>query len=245
MKKLDQVINRESAWLFLIFFAFALWAFWPNYFSKILTQNEIRFHTHGLAMTFWCLMLIGQATLIRTKNHALHKKIGAFSYVLVPIIVVTTINLIHHQLSPRFIIPTKGSLFSMALMLNATIAFVVLYGLAMRNKSKPKIHAKYMVATIFPMFTPITDRLIYIFFRPLVQYHPMINGKPFVQLSGFLLADILLGFLVWWEFRQTRKFGPFAISMAIVVVYQISVGTLHNFGFWRTFSVWFMGLPLS
>ena len=245
MKKLDQVISKESVWLFVTFFVFALWAFWPNYFSKILTQNEIRFHTHGLAMTLWCAMLIGQASLIRLKKHSLHKKIGAISYVLVPIIVITTLNLIHHQLAPKFIIPTRGSLFSMALMLNATVAFVVLYGLAMRNKNKPRIHAKYMIATIFPMFTPITDRIIYIFIRPLVQYHPIVAGRPFVQLSGFLLADAILGFLVWWEFKQTRKFGPFAVSLLIVLIYQISVATFHNFGVWRSFSVWFMSLPLS
>jgi len=120
-------------------------------------------HLHGITLILWCLMLISQAYLIRSKRHALHRTIGKFSYVLVPAMVFTTLDLLQYQLQKQAVLGAT-EFFFVALVVNALIAFVIYYGLAIFYRKKSMIHARYMVCTIFPMLTPATDRIIYIFF---------------------------------------------------------------------------------
>lgn len=49
----------------------------------------------SVAMALWLLMLISQAFLIRTDRRTLHRLAGRASYVLVPLIVLSTLSLAH------------------------------------------------------------------------------------------------------------------------------------------------------
>ncbi len=97
--KLEKTLFQKSHFYFIIFFLFAVLAFWLTYFTKILSQENYRMHTHGVALILWCLMLITQPYLIRTNHHALHKQIGKFSYLLVPLLLFTTLDLLKYRLT--------------------------------------------------------------------------------------------------------------------------------------------------
>src|SRR5262249_40053368 len=153
-------VERNSVFWFAGFTLFALLAFWPSYFSRPLEQPHWRLHTHGIAMTLWCALLITQAYLIRTGRKNLHRSIGKLSYVLAPFIVLATINLVHFTLRDSLTGPV--SLYFLTLMLNAVLAFAVLFGLAIYHRRDAALHARFMVCTIFPLFTPVTDRLIFV-----------------------------------------------------------------------------------
>ena len=47
-----------------------LLAFWPSYFSRLGSQPSFHPHAHGLTMTLWVALLVGQAWLIRSGNRA-------------------------------------------------------------------------------------------------------------------------------------------------------------------------------
>lgn len=130
-------------------------------------------------------------------------------------------------------------------MLNATIVFTMLYGLAMYFKNDPQSHARYMIATIFPMLTPITDRIIYIRMRALVAWMPAIEGYPIVPTAGFILADIALITFLFLDWKYKQRWKEFGISLALLLVFQVSVYTFHNFDFWKNFARYFFSLPLS
>jgi hypothetical protein len=240
----DKTLHRSAVVWFAAFFIFALWAFWPSYFSRLGDSMEPRFHTHGLVMTSWCVMLIAEAYLIRTKQRALHRKIGYASYVLAPLVVIATINLIHFRMKGGGTLPDIG-LFQLALMVNAAIAFAAIYGLAMLYRRQPLLHARYMVCTVFPMFTPVTDRLIYAHWPSLTSLVPTLGGVPLVQVLGFGLADALLAGLVVWDWLSRRRVDAFAVALGVIATYHASVLLLYRYDFWRTFSDWFRGLPLS
>lgn len=245
--KLDQVIYRHSWVFFVLFFLAALVAFWPSYFAKLDQQEHFRFHTHGLAMTTWCIMLILQATFIRLKVYKLHKFLGWSSYAIFPLIIIATINLIHfgfQELRPYSDLPNI-IYANVALMVNAVIALTLLYGLAIYNRKKPLIHARYMIGTVFTMFTPVTDRLIYRHFRELLNYVPVIDGRPFAPGAGFLLADIMLAGLVLWDGLKNKRWNVFPIILLILVLYHCSVLYWHDTTWWKSFSQWFIHLPLS
>jgi len=241
---IEQWLSRHAATCFGLFFVFALWAFWPSYFSHPFDQPEPRFHTHGLAMTLWCAMLIGQAYLIRTNRHALHRYLGKASYVLMPAIVLATVNLVHVRLKgvrP----PTDQTFHHLALMLNATVVFAVIYGLAIWFRRQPAIHARYMVCTVFPLFTPVTDRLIYAHAPWVTEYVPSIAGGPVVPVTGFALADLIVLALAVWDWRATRRCDVFPLVLGLLLMYHASVLTFHRVAPWRAFGAWFLGLPLS
>jgi uncharacterized membrane protein len=241
----DKVLHQQAVWWFAAFFLFALWAFWPSYFSHPLTQPEIRLHTHGIAMTLWCVMLISQAYLIRKGLKQTHRLVGKASYALVPFIAIATANLVHFRMKGQAGNFSNLSLYFIALMLNAVVAFVALYGLAMYHRRRPPLHARFMVCTAFPLFTPVTDRLIFNHFPSLVKLAPVLDGSPMVQVLGFLLTDALLLALTLWDWRANRRKDVFPIALGVLVLYHISVLAFYRMDWWRAFSEWFVGLPLS
>jgi hypothetical protein len=240
----DRSLHRNAVVWFSAFFLFALWAFWPSYYSRLSEQADFRFHTHGIVITLWCVMLITQAYLIRTNQRATHRIVGWASYVLAPLVVAATINLIHFRMKGGGTLPQIG-LFQLALMVNAAIAFLALYGLAIYYRREPALHGRYMVCTVFPLFTPVTDRLMYAHWPSLTTLVPTLDGVPLVQVLGFGLADALLVSLVVWDWRARRRVHAFAAALGVLVIYHASVLTLYRFEFWRSFADWFRGLPLS
>jgi hypothetical protein len=244
MVKLDKFLYRNTGLCFSVFFVFVLWAFWPRYFSDVLGQKEMRFHTHGITLTLWCILLILQAYLIRTKHKRTHQLVGRFSYLLVPLIIVTTINLKHFRMQGSNMLADRPY-YSLALILNGLVLFTLLYGLAIYYRRTPLVHARYMVSTMFAFFTPVTDRIISRHFKPLLQLVPVLEGKPIAPVIGFAMADLLLLILLLWDWRTNRRLDVFPIALGLFVLYQASVLTFYHFAFWRAFGAWFVRLPLS
>jgi hypothetical protein len=231
--------------LFAVFAMAMFVAFWPSYFSRLADQPSSHHHAHGLAMSAWLALLIAQASLMRGGNRALHRRLGLLSYLLVPVIVVVTLRFVHYTLQevPR-LGASASALFFLALVVMTLVMFVALFGLAMLYRKQPAVHARFMVATLFPLFPPVTDRLIGRFMPSIIDAMPRIGGGPIVQCAGFAIADtILVGLSIWdWQANGRRVFP---IALAIVVTGQAAILTLHRFGFWQAFGPWFVALPIS
>ncbi len=191
-------------------------------------------HTHGVALILWCLMLITQAYLIRSKWNGLHKRIGKFSYVLVPLIIITTIDLLRYRLRDQSL--ETMDYFFVALVINALIAFVIFYALAIYHRKRSGLHARYMICTIFPMVTPATDRIIGFHFPSLYPYLPTIEGNPIAPVVGFLIADLILVGLCIWDWRSHKRWNVFPVALLILLLYHYSVLNFYKFKFWMTFS---------
>ncbi len=233
-------IYRHSVTFFIIFFTLSLWAFWVNYYGRITEEMPFHTHFHGVVMTLWCMLLISQGLLIRLKKHTWHKASGKLSYILVPLIIISGFHISYitiGNMQPG----TNVYYFWVALMFNAIIAFSVLYALAMWYRKKPAVHARYMVSTVFPLVTPVTDRIIHIYIPSLRDLVPTINGMPMVQIHGFLLANLVLLIMVLWDWRVNNRPGPFLTALIIVLIYHISVLTFHRFSFWHSISHLIMG----
>jgi len=230
--------------LFAGFTMAMLVAFWPSYFSRLAEQPSLHHHAHGIAMSLWLVLLITQASLMRSGNRALHRRLGLLSYVLVPVIVVVTLRFVHYTVQEGPADLGAYGLFFLALVVVTLVAFVALYGLAMFNRAQPAVHARYMVATIFPLFPPVTDRLFGRFMPSIFESMPRIGGAPIIQCAGFAIADAILLGLALWDWQKNGR-RVFPIALAIVVAAQAAILTLHNFGFWQAFGTWFVKLPLT
>jgi len=122
------------------------------------------------------------------------------------------------------------------------IAFLIFYGLAIYNKKKPTVHARLMVCTAFPMFTPITDRIIFIYFPSVVGYLPTIEQNPIAPVVGFAMADLILIGLSIWDWKSHRRWNVFPVALVILLLYHYSVMNFYKFEFWKDFSNWFYAL---
>ncbi len=232
--KLERTLFEKSHIYFLSFFLVVLSAFWLTYITRIFEQENYRMHLHGATLFLWCIMLIVQPLLIRKKMYLIHRRIGKFSFVLVPALVFTTLDLLRYRIKSQ---PAIDYVF-VALVVNALIAFVILYGLAIYHRKKSTLHARYMLCTVFPFFTPATDRIISIYFPSTLKYFPMLTGQPNVMLFGFALADIILIGLCIWDWRSHRRLNVFPVALVVLLSYHFSVNTFYQYNFWKSFSDW-------
>lgn len=241
MKPTQSINYRYITISFLIFFLLAVIGFWNSYFTQIFTQESYRMHTHGIALILWLGLLIIQPYLIRAKKLPLHKKLGKFTYLLVPILVLTTLDLLKYSLSKMERMGNTGYFF-VALVINALIAYLIFYGLAIYHKRKANIHARYMICTAFPMFTPITDRIIGRHFSSLITYVPTIDTMPVVPVIGFLIADLILVGLCIWDVRSNKRWNIFPVALVILLLYHFSVLNFYKYPFWQSFCEWFQAI---
>jgi uncharacterized membrane protein YozB (DUF420 family) len=154
--------------------------------------------------------------------------------VLVPVLVFTTLDLFLYQIKRQPAIDYA----LVALVLNALIAFIILYGLAIYYRKKSALHARYMLCTVFPFFTPATDRIMFVYFPSTIGYFPMLNGQPNVMIFGFVLADIILIGLCIWDWTSHRRLNVFPVALVVLLIYHYSVNTFYQYEFWKSFSDW-------
>jgi hypothetical protein len=243
----EPALYALSARLFALFCAAMAWAFWPTYFSRLFEQPDLRFHVHGVALVLWCVLLVLQAQLIRTGRRALHRAFGMTAYVLAPAVVLISVSFVHFRVAPALggapRLPPYGLHF-LALTLLSLLVFAVFYGLAIAYRKRAPLHARFMVATVFPLFTPVTDRLVGGHWRALIAWLPQIDGTPILPSAGFALVDAIVAALAWWDWRANRR-AVFCVVLAVLVIFQTAVLSLHRVAAWNAFCVWFLALPLS
>lgn len=238
------MLFRRSVWFFAAFALAVVPAFWPRYFSRLGSQPTFHAHAHGFVMLLWCLLLVAQGWLIRSGHRATHRQLGKVSYLLVPLIVITTVNFVHFRVRDLAAVPVEW-LYLLALILNALPAFVLLFALAIYHRRNAGTHARYMICTVFPLFTPVTDRLVGFYMPQAMPLFPVIGVEPVLPVFGFALADAMLVALSVWDWRTNRRADVFPLALGILLMYHLSVLTLHRVDGWSAFASWFVSLPLS
>jgi hypothetical protein len=230
--QINTLLYRNSVLLFTVFVAVIVWGFWPSYYAHPWQAlPATRYHVHGAVMTAWLLLLLAQAYLIRSNRRAVHRRVGKASYVLAPLIVATFVIMIHgsgavqrHAASDQIRLQTL--LFD---LLGAVVLFALFYLLAMLNRHTPATHARYMICTLFPIYSPSTDRLIG-------------RGFPGNQLAAecaWFAGDLILLSLAIWDWRSNRRFGPFAVAFTTMVLYHSAYFVAPSIPGWAAFANWF------
>jgi hypothetical protein len=245
--RVPPALHRWSPRFFVIFLVFTVWAFWPSYFARLFEQPSLWHHAHGIVLALWLAMLVMQAQLIRTQRRAVHRQLGKASYVLAPAVVLVTTVFVHQRTAPGFVAGDElpaPVLHSLALMLLSLVAFAVFYGLAIAKKRDSQTHARWIVCTVFPMFTPVTDRLVAAHLPSVIRFLPRIEGNPVLPVVGFAAADLLLIALSWWDWRANRRLDVFPVALGVLLVYHVATLALHRVPAWNAFGVWFLELPL-
>lgn len=105
-------------------------------------------YVHGLIMFLWYILIVIQSGLVRSRNLALHKKLGKSSLFLALGIVVSGIwmSVVHYGRPDGFLFSTINTFI--------LINFIILYYLAWTYRHQSEFHKRYMtfasLAAIFP-----------------------------------------------------------------------------------------------
>lgn len=239
--KLESFLYQKSYLYFIGFFLLMLAGFWLTYFTIIPEQENYRMHLHGITLITWCVLLILQPLLIMRKNYRLHQRIGKASYFVVALIAFTTIDIYKYRLNQQTSLNVRDY-FATASVLLALAIFLIFYWLAIYNKNNPGVHARYMVCTVFAMFTAVFDRMIDSYFPSMLPYLPELGGQPVLQVVGLTLGDFILLGLCTWDWFSHKRFVVFPVALSIHLVYHYAVLNFYKFEFWRTFCDWLFNL---
>lgn len=215
----------------------AVVAYWPTYFSRILSADHYT-HFHASLAALWILMLAAQPTLIRLKRPALHRLLGWASYVLAPLIVVSIVLLGHSRIKgvsgEAYAIQT----YILYLQVSLTALFGLSYSLAIYKRHTVALHARFMLCTAFTLIDPVVIRLMFW----MGSRTPTWN----YQWVTFGLTDLVIVVLIFLERRSRSGRRVFPVMLAVFVLAQaIALLGLTNTAPWQAFARWFAALPLT
>jgi len=214
---------------------FAIAAFWPSYLSRATSIPEVRVHLHGAVMALWVAMLITQAFLIRNGARPTHRLIGKASYVLAPLIVLSTLALAHLRLHEAGDDPPVDLLYFVYVQLAMLSLFVLAYVLAIKHRKTPQLHARYMACTALALFDPIFARLL---------YNHLGIDFPLAQVITYTAMDAILLGLALWDWRHDRRPSVYPAMLGIFVLVQLPTFFLYKLPVWRKVAVWYGSLPI-
>lgn len=220
----------NSGYWFLLFIGLAAAGFYTTYFTRLTEPMALTIHLHFVLMALWLGMLIAQPFFIKYKQLKWHRLVGKGSYLLVPLLVATAFLLTRNeyyrnlsrlegavssgeQLLTRAEILQRASASPVALLY--TIWFLVFYVLAIINRRNANKHARYMMATALTLTGPTVDRIIGIYFGL-----ESIGGVSSYIIS-FLLIDLVLGWLLYLDFKHRRTTRALGVSLVLYVAGQL------------------------
>ena len=213
-------------------------AFWPGYFSS-LGEHGLAAHVHGITATGWMLMLIAQTWLASRRNFAMHRKLGKVVYGLAPLFVVGGFAVVYTMVANEESVfyETWGrrlAFFDSA----STLFFVIAVTWAIRNKKNTPVHARWMLATVFPLIMPVVTRLDFLFQPWSADFGTRLN-------VSLVATELLLIWLIYKDWKKGINYSPFAWVLALTAVQHFMVFNAETLDWWIKLTDTIAALPLQ
>lgn len=219
----------RKAWLWvLVLFALTFVAFWPGYFSK-LPDKKVAHHYHAASSVLWMILAIAQSWTAHHKQLALHRKIGPAIFLLFPFFLIAGVWVIHVEAGTvaSDFTSVEGKLLAQFGFFDplANIAFALLFWAGLKYRYKVQLHARYMLATLLFVISPIGFRLL----AMLIPFLRPDENFSYAMAGGNLIALAVTLYLYY----QAPKHGrPFLIAAGFIVAQQITFETLGRIPAW-------------
>jgi len=224
---------RRSAPFFGALLLLAIPAFWPTYLAPPSYERDWHVHVHGTSLFLWSVLLIVQPWLVKSGRLPMHRVLGKLSYVLAPLVVASTILLVHYRLYQST--PSFDQLYFLCVQAALITFFAVAYVQAIRWRRRGAIHARYMVCTALAMVDPIVARLLF--------NHAGID-IPWTQVVTYLLVAGILLALWLRDRRASNGVRVFPAMLAFFAVLAVPTFFVPQTAAWQSFGLWLGSLPL-
>lgn len=250
MRTSYNLYNNLGYW-FLLLIVLVAAGFYTPYFTVFFQPTPPLIHIHFTLMALWMGLLIIQPFLIKYKKRALHRKLGKLSYVVVPLVLLSTFLMIRLSYY-RFLteLEDKGAqglnhftnqqLLQQAAVYEAIalvwlFLFALFYALAVINRRRSMVHARYMVAAALPLLGPTVDRIIVFDFK--LEKLP---GSIPIETAAFVIADMVLALLLWKDYKNNQPTKTLWTCLGIYVLGQALYYTVPGTSGWTSLVTFLM-----
>ena len=236
MSAADSMFSN-AGYAFAMLSAGALFAFWPQYLSRSPAAIDAHTHAHAAAMAAWCILLVAQPLLIRTGRRTLHRSVGKASYIIAPLVLVTSILLAHLRFRSMDDATFRTEAPSLYLPLSAVVLFAISYGGAIRHRRLPAVHARFMICAALTLIDPVLGRILF-FYGPALP-HPLLY-----QALTYGLTDLILVALILRERHAAAGRWVFPSMLSLFAAAHAAWFTLAQTAAWTPLAAWFRSLSL-
>jgi hypothetical protein len=224
---------RLAAYFIIAMIGAAIVAFWPAYFSSLMTAPW-GFHLHGITSSLWMLLLVFQSWSIHGGQRRLHRIAGIGSLVLFPFFLAGNVAVV---LSMAQATPTNPfyQVYGARLgIMDATTPIILgwLYYHALSERRNIQVHARFMMATPLLLVMPIVSRLATRFIPALV-----IGGPDDFHLFawGLRIANVVSVACAASLYATSPRFGrPFLVTGIVMLAQAVLFETVASTGAWQS-----------
>ena len=235
---------KNLGYWFILLIVCVFAGFYTTYFSRFFEPTANIIHIHFVLMALWIMMLIAQPFLIKFKKLSWHRLLGKVSYLLVPLVLITTWLVTRNEYYRKIenlqneVVEGMQNLSQLEILKAASVNpaafigviwFITFYSLAIKFRRKPNKHARYMLATALILLSPTIDRFVAI----------NLGIKSVAGIASyiisFLIIDLILAYLLFIDYRTKKETRTLSICLLIFIIGQFSFYLLPNFDWWARF----------
>lgn len=164
-------------------------------------------------------MVIAQPILILRKRFRIHRALGKVSYVLMPLVLITTwlvVRKTYFGLIQRSSVLDDFAKESIYIPIIYFLWLFLFYFLAILYRKQVLFHATYMFAAILTLLGPSLDRILF----QVYKFYG-IEFNLFAEFAVFVLIDLLLLGLIYYQWKNGYSLKPVTISLLIYLTGQL------------------------
>jgi hypothetical protein len=228
------VLYPYAQWYFFAAIVITWIGFSQSYFMR-LRQTDLAHHIHGACMGGWIVLLLIEPILYQRGKLAWHRKLGKWgAYGFVPVICVSAMVMIHHELGPGSPFPPGVAYALGALDLYSVVLFPAFVFLAVYYAKQLQLHARYMVCTVVVILPPALGRALFM--------TPWIHTFPQMLNTAYLLMVLVLLVLVVDDWRKGKVRAPYVVGIASYVPMLVLANYSAQWPLWKRLADWYGGL---
>ncbi len=153
--------------------------------------------------------------------------LGWTSLLLVPTIVIAGIIMMRFMIQRQASYP-PNAVYQLAFIDTVTLfGFTVLYLMALYFRKNLKLHARFMVATIFGPLVPALTRM-FIFNLGLA------SGFNDGLTYSYLLIELVLLIIIWKERNEKEIYLTYVPFFLFIVIQHVVMYFAGNWGWWKS-----------
>jgi len=208
--------------------------FSQSYFSK-LDEMSFPYHLHGVSATLWMIMLVSQPYLYRIGKIKLHRKIGWFSLILVPLIVIGGLIMVKSMVHRQASYP-PNAVYQLAFIdIITLLSFVGIYALAIYHRKRLKLHARLMVITVFGPLLPALTRVFFVL--------KLADGFTMGLTYAYTIIELVLLFIIWRERESKEMKITYLPFLAFILTQHVLMYYAGDWEWWKTALDYLTGYP--
>jgi len=216
-----------------VLFGFARSVFLRPLFPAFPTPQEPFFYIHGILYFGWMALMLVQASLISTRNPALHMRLGVIAYALVPAMIAMGVigSLIAARRAGGFVGVPVPPLQFLSVVLGDMVMFGLFTGLALAYRSQPQAHKRLIILAGIVLMDPSIGRW------------PIDALAQIPDYSFWLKIVLFLMPLIVWDIDTLKRLHWATLLGSVVLIVEgLARGPIGATPQWLAFANWATGL---